>query len=163
KSTRLSLPDMATIQPNAFFRSMFIIISMVLITSCKQGSDVEPLPDSQIESALPSLADTLASRAASADARSSPQRLAINQHALDSLVNSGILDGVLDVGDTAPDFTLSDARGNSITLSDELEKGPVVLFWYRGGWCPYCNLNLQYMQRALPEFQELGASMMALT
>lgn len=148
---------------NSISRLIVVIVTMICVTSCSQESEVTPPPVDNVESSLPSLSDTLASRAASADARSTPERLAINQFALDSLENSGILDQVLDVGDVAPDFTLNNASGNSISLYDELENGPVVLFWYRGGWCPYCNLNLQYMQRALPDFKALGASMMALT
>src|SRR5687768_17109503 len=48
----------------------------------------------------------------------------------------------LKVGDTAPDFTLIDARGEQVRLYDALEKATVVLIFYRGSWCPYCNLQL---------------------
>ena len=47
---------------------------------------------------------------------------------------SGILDGAVKLGDTAPDFTLPDAIGNMVTLSKLLKEGPVVLTWYRGNW-----------------------------
>jgi peroxiredoxin len=70
---------------------------------------------------------------------------------------------VLQVGDIAPDFTLPDALGNKISLKDRLTKGPVVLTFYRGGWCPYCNLELRAYQQLLPEIRELGASLIAVS
>jgi peroxiredoxin len=66
-------------------------------------------------------------------------------------------------GDAAPDFTLPNARGVPVTLSKLLAKGPVVLVFYRGGWCPYCNLQLRAYQRALPELRALGASLVAVS
>lgn len=80
-----------------------------------------------------------------------------------AVTNSGILDAALQVGDKAPDFTLPDALGEEVTLYSQLEKGPVVLTWYRGGWCPYCNITLQYLQQRLPDFKKEGASLLALT
>ena len=66
---------------------------------------------------------------------------------IDELRTSGILDNAINVGDYAPEFKLVNAIGNEVSLYDELEKGPVVLVWYRGGWCPYCNLQLQHIQQ----------------
>jgi len=76
---------------------------------------------------------------------------------------SGIESSALQVGDTAPNFTLSNASGESVELYDYLDKGYVILTWYRGGWCPYCNLTLQYLQRELTEFQKYNANLIALT
>lgn len=69
----------------------------------------------------------------------------------------------LNVQDTAPDFQLKNATGNLVSLHDYIVKGPVVLTWYRGGWCPYCNLTLRALQESLPAFQTKGASLLALT
>ena len=69
----------------------------------------------------------------------------------------------LKMGDAAPDFTLTNATGRKVTLSEMIKKGPVILTWYRGGWCPYCNLALAYMQRFLPQFVEAGAELIAIT
>ncbi|WKN45158.1 peroxiredoxin-like family protein [Tunicatimonas pelagia] len=66
-------------------------------------------------------------------------------------------------GDTAVDFTLPNARGQSMSLKEYLQEGPVVLTWYRGGWCPYCNITLRALQQALPEFKAKGANLLALT
>ncbi|MBI1250600.1 MAG: redoxin domain-containing protein [Alphaproteobacteria bacterium] len=80
-----------------------------------------------------------------------------------ALAASGIADRAAKAGDQAPDFVLPDARGRDVGLSDLLEKGPVVLSFYRGGWCPYCNLELRALQQALPEFETLGATLVAVS
>jgi peroxiredoxin len=79
------------------------------------------------------------------------------------LGNSDLLDQALQVGQLAKDFSLSNALGESVNLFQLLEHGPVVLTWYRGGWCPYCNLTLHALQSYLPKFKELRASLVALT
>lgn len=82
---------------------------------------------------------------------------------IDAVANGGIIESAINVGDTAPNFTLMNATGKKVTLADELKKGPVVLTWYRGGWCPYCNLTLRALQDELPNFQAEGASLIAVS
>jgi peroxiredoxin len=67
------------------------------------------------------------------------------------------------VGDKAPTFTLTDPEGNAVSSADLLAKGPLVVSFYRGVWCPYCNMELQALQEALPLFQRLGASLVAIS
>jgi peroxiredoxin len=81
---------------------------------------------------------------------------------VNEIAASGTAHG-LAVGAQAPDFTLPDALGKPVTLSDLLKDGPVVVTFYRGEWCPYCNLQMRALQTALPEFQELGASLVAIS
>ncbi|MBU1263161.1 MAG: AhpC/TSA family protein [Gammaproteobacteria bacterium] len=69
----------------------------------------------------------------------------------------------IQVGERAPDFTLPNAFGQRVNLYDELKKGPVVLVFYRGAWCPFCNLHLRVLRENLPEFQALGAQLIAIT
>lgn len=69
----------------------------------------------------------------------------------------------LEVGVRAPGFALPDALGNPVTLPHLLSDGPVVVTFYRGEWCPYCNLQLRALQAALPEFRDLGASLVAIS
>ena len=76
---------------------------------------------------------------------------------------SGIEKSAKKVDDKAPDFTLKDSLGLEVTLSKVLKKGPVVLTWYRGGWCPYCNIALAAYQEKLPEIRAAGANFIALT
>jgi thiol-disulfide isomerase/thioredoxin len=72
------------------------------------------------------------------------------------LAASGIAQRALKAGDRAPDFNLPDARGGYVRLKDLLATGPVVLSFYRGSWCPYCNLELHALQQALPEITRLS-------
>ena len=67
------------------------------------------------------------------------------------------------VGDIAPDFTLPNASDKQINLQNYLAKGPVILNFYRGGWCPYCNLELRAYQQILPEIKSIGASLIAIS
>jgi peroxiredoxin len=69
----------------------------------------------------------------------------------------------LRVGQLAPDFSLPNALGREVRLSDALARGPFVLTFYRGAWCPYCNLELHTLQSALPELREHGARLIAIT
>jgi len=66
-------------------------------------------------------------------------------------------------GDHAPDFALPEARGGTVTLAARRVAGPVVLVFYRGGWCPYCNLELRAWQGLLPRLQALGGSLIAIS
>ncbi|MGB1261687.1 MAG: peroxiredoxin-like family protein [Cognaticolwellia sp.] len=69
----------------------------------------------------------------------------------------------LKAGNKAPNFRLKNAFGNTIELQQELAKGPVVLVFYRGAWCPYCNLHLHALQKNLAEFEKYGAQVIAIT
>lgn len=69
----------------------------------------------------------------------------------------------LRAGESAPDFTLFNAFGRRVTLSDQLKEGPVVLAFYRGAWCPFCNIELNALQRGLMHFKKYNASLIAVT
>lgn len=69
----------------------------------------------------------------------------------------------LPIGARAPDFTLSNADGEPVSLSAALERGPVVLKFYRGAWCPICNRDLREFQVAIDRITSLGASMIAVS
>lgn len=66
-------------------------------------------------------------------------------------------------GDKAPDFTGYDQSGKQVTLKDFLKEGPVVLFFYRGNWCPACNKQLKEYQDSLDIITSLGAKLVAIT
>tara|TARA_R110002049_G_scaffold26721_2_gene92820 strand:- start:124 stop:774 length:651 start_codon:yes stop_codon:yes gene_type:complete len=69
----------------------------------------------------------------------------------------------LKIDEKAPHFELPNAQGKLISLSKVLEKGPVVLTFYRGSWCPYCNLQLRALQAKLNEIHALGATLIAIS
>lgn len=82
---------------------------------------------------------------------------------IEQLITSGAAEQALKEGEQARDFTLPDARGLAVTLSHLLQQGPVVIAFYRGEWCPYCNLQLHAYQQMLPQIQALGASLVAIS
>lgn len=67
------------------------------------------------------------------------------------------------VGDEAPDFALPDQHGDEVWLSALLRGGPVVLIFYRGEWCPYCNLQLRTFQANLAQLAEHRAQLVAIS
>lgn len=67
------------------------------------------------------------------------------------------------VGEPAPDFSLPNQTGDEVRLSVLLRSGPVVLVFYRGAWCPYCNLQLRMFQAWLSRFEERGAWLVAIS
>ncbi|MBX2861635.1 MAG: AhpC/TSA family protein [Vampirovibrio sp.] len=88
---------------------------------------------------------------------------AVMKKANQDLIDSGILDTALKVGDTAPDFTLSDATGQPVHLENELKNGPVVITFYRGKWCPYCNTALVALAETTPAINGAGARVLAVS
>ncbi|ATG76654.1 AhpC/TSA family protein [Pseudoalteromonas sp. 20-92] len=69
----------------------------------------------------------------------------------------------LDLNQSAPSFELPNQYGQSVQLTELLAKGPVVVTFYRGSWCPYCNLQLKALQARLPEIHALGAQLVAIS
>jgi peroxiredoxin len=85
------------------------------------------------------------------------------QESIDKVRNSGIAERALKAGDCAPEFSVPNAYGRQVSLSAELEKGPVILSFYRGGWCPYCNLELRAYQAILSEIRAAGGDLVAIS
>ena len=77
--------------------------------------------------------------------------------------HAGTVNNALQVGQSAPDFTLSDAFGKEVSLKRLRATGPVVISFYRGEWCPFCNITLRGLQQALPEMKALGATLVAIS
>ena len=79
------------------------------------------------------------------------------------LINSKIAAASITNGQKLPNFTLPNAVGKEITLESLLAKGALVVSFYRGGWCPYCNMELRALQTALPEITARGANLVAIS
>jgi len=92
-----------------------------------------------------------------------PEILQTMMQATQELVASGIAGKAVQTGDQAPGFTLPNTRGELVSLAPLLEKGPVVLNFYRGAWCPYCQLELKALNDALPDITALGASLLSIS
>jgi peroxiredoxin len=78
-------------------------------------------------------------------------------------LRDGLAKTALKVGDRAPSIVLGNAKGQTVDVSALLKKGPVIVVFYRGGWCPYCNLELRAFQRLLPKIEAVGASLVAIS
>ena len=91
------------------------------------------------------------------------EALDIMHRATAELVASGQALNAKKAGDRAPEFTLKDPEGNVVSSASLLENGPLVVSFYRGVWCPYCNLELQALQAALPEIAGRGANVVAIS
>jgi peroxiredoxin len=79
------------------------------------------------------------------------------------LIASGAASHAKKAGDIAPSFSLKDPDGNIVSSDELLKKGPLVVSFYRGVWCPYCNMELQALEAAKPQFDKHGASLVAIS
>lgn len=109
------------------------------------------------------LSEELEARRDASAERTSDARAAVMARSLRILEDSGIVEHALGVGELAPDFVLPDATGREVGLSDMLNAGPVVVSFYRGAWCPYCNIELRALQGALAGFRDVGATLVAIS
>lgn len=143
-----------------------IVLSCLI--SCNSGNHHENKEDHQKEVDMnredkTSLKSRLEERKSNFELKADEEKKRIYKEGLESVVESGIVSTAKQIGDKAPDFSLNNAVGNPVSLSEYLKKGDVVLTWYRGGWCPYCNLTLHALQQELPKFKANGANLIALT
>ena len=83
---------------------------------------------------------------------------------IQSLLDQGVPANVVAVGDALESFTLDDASRTPVSLDELVKSGPAVVVFYRGGWCPYCNLALRtYQRELLPELSAFGARLVAIS
>jgi len=78
------------------------------------------------------------------------------------LKQSDLEAGAVKAGDSAPDFDLPELAGGKLSLTGLLAEGPLVINFYRGAWCPYCNLEMQALQAALPDIEAAGGRLIAI-
>ncbi|HTW43966.1 MAG TPA: redoxin domain-containing protein [Acidobacteriaceae bacterium] len=106
---------------------------------------------------MPHLQDQLDEITANTRTLVQPERLAINERAVEDLFATGIEQRILPAGTKAPDFALTDATGRIVRSSDLLALGPVILNFFRGRWCPYCVTELEAWRDLYPIIRERGA------
>jgi peroxiredoxin len=111
----------------------------------------------QIDTLTTRLSDLLASR------RQGAAWDAAYLQILARLNHEGFLSQVIAPGAAFPDFVLPSAEGRLVALGDALAKGPVVLCFFRGDWCPFCRLMLGELAERLGEIEAAGATLLALT
>jgi peroxiredoxin len=82
---------------------------------------------------------------------------------LKGLIASGLAKRAVKIGDPAPEFVLPDVDGNAVSSAALIEKGPLVVTFYRGFWCPFCNADLQAVEAAAERIRGFGASLVAIS
>lgn len=146
---------------------LFLITTVLILISCEskdnETQNVRENTEMVEKSEYTPLSEKLNERKSNFEKKADDEVKRIYAEGIQAIVDAGVLDNALNVGDKAPDFTLKNATGDDISLYDRLDEGPVVLVWYRGGWCPYCNITLQRLQSELPNFEKHNASLIALT
>lgn len=89
--------------------------------------------------------------------------IAAYERGIDALRVAGVAGRALAAGDAMPDFELPDARGRTVRSADLLAGGPLIVTFYRGGWCPYCNLELRTYQAKIGRIRQAGAAVVAIS
>jgi len=146
-----------------------LFILSIVFTSCDNSNQPSVNTENQDskmnieESGKQSLKSQLDAKKEAFELKADDHKKQVYKEGIQSVEDSGILEKALNVGDIAPNFILTNALGENIELYQHLKKGKVVLTWYRGGWCPYCNLTLHELQLELPNFKSNGAQLLALT
>ncbi|HEY4104643.1 MAG TPA: peroxiredoxin-like family protein [Polyangiaceae bacterium] len=92
-----------------------------------------------------------------------PHVVALFHRTTDELIATGQAERSLKVGDIAPTFTLKTAEGELVSSTDMLERGPLIVTFYRGVWCPYCNIDLQAIEEVAKEIRSLGAQLVSIS
>lgn len=92
-----------------------------------------------------------------------PEIHPIMERATAELIASGQASRAIKAGDRAPSFTLRDQDGNAVSSAELLRRGPLVITFYRGVWCPYCNIELQAINDVLPQIEAYGANVVAIS
>ncbi len=110
-----------------------------------------------------SLTDDLKARAAQSAAKYSETTHKIMNDGIQSLRDAKLVSKALKTGDKIPEITLPNAANKNISIQELLLDRKVVLSFYRGGWCPYCNIELKALQEAQLEFEKYGATLVAIS
>ncbi len=87
----------------------------------------------------------------------------IYEEGIEQAANSGVLETALREGDKIPEFKLPNINGKIISVKNLLKQGPIVLLWYRGGWCPYCSIQLRTYNEYLQEFKKFDVRLVAIS
>ena len=97
------------------------------------------------------------------DAKLPADVLALMNTTNEELIAQHIKDNALQIGQKVENFSLANHNGENIELADLLKKGPIIISFYRGGWCPYCNLELKALNDYLPQFKTQSAQLVAIS
>lgn len=110
-----------------------------------------------------SLTEALEARVALGRKKIPTSILEVMDKTTNDLITQEISAQAFKVGDTFPSFELLNVKSEEVNLNRVKGEKATVISFYRGGWCPYCNLELQALQQVLPEFKSLGANLVAIS
>ena len=135
-----------------------LVPAALALSGCGKKDTEKPKPRPRVP-----FQQRLANQKAGWEAKAPEEQKKIFEDAIAALAKSTIVKMARKVGDKAPAFELVTGDGSEVTLAGLLKTGPVVVVWYRGGWCPYCNIHLSGLQEVLPEIRSLGATLVAIS
>ena len=121
------------------------------------------ISETEAEQSATTLREELAERKRLMELYVPSETRAVNERATEELRNSGLIERALKPGDRAPAFTLSHQDGKPVSSAELLAKGPLVIAFLRGRWCPFCCGEAEALNRMLPEFESAGASLIAIS
>lgn len=134
-------------------------LTLILCLSCTKKETAMDNTSSTEQS----LTEQLAEKAENSKAKVPTETKAIMLKAIEDLKTSEVMSTALKEGSKIPHFTLPDVKKGTVRSSNLLEQGPLLIVFYRGGWCPYCNLQLRDLQKHYREIQETGALLVAIS
>jgi peroxiredoxin len=136
------------------FALAFLVVALTTLAARADDAATQPATR-PVEQQLQAMADGVS--------KMHPEANQTLEAGIAEVAASGIVEKAPKVGDKAELFELPDAAGKTVRLEDLLKNGPVVLTWYRGGWCPYCNISLHGLSNAQPTISALGATLVAIS
>ncbi|WP_240928390.1 peroxiredoxin-like family protein [Thalassoroseus pseudoceratinae] len=141
-----------------------VAVAMSVTTGCTERAKSQgEQTDSKQSGETPMLSKLLEEKAAASVTRIPEDVRQKYAQGIETVRATNIEKTAKQVGDTAIDAQLSGWDGKSVKLSDLWQDGPIVMMWYRGGWCPYCNIQLRAMQQSLDKIENAGAKLVVLT
>lgn len=144
------------------YRLLFFALLLVPIAGCSPAVSTEIPAENEPSTEAP-LARKLEAMQRRFEDTAPPEKVKLYERGIETVRRTGIEDDAVQVYDVAPSFSLPDATGDKVSLDALLKEGPVVLVWYRGGWCPYCNLTLGAYQARLGDIRKAGGQLVAIS
>lgn len=133
-----------------------------LLLTLFAAATLTPVGQAQTTTETPSLSDELNALSAGFARKAPPEMVATFARGVEDVRRLGLVESAKNVGDSAPNGELTTNGGQAIAVESLWADGPVVVSFYRGGWCPYCNLQLKALQRSLSDLEGAGAKVVAI-
>ncbi|QDT31934.1 peroxiredoxin-like family protein [Thalassoglobus polymorphus] len=141
-----------------------LTIALTVTSGCTESANSQSEnPAATQPEDLPMLSEQLEEKAASSVTRIPEDVRQAYAQGIEKVRATGIEKSAKQVGDAAIDAQLTGWDGSTVKLSELWQEGPIVLMWYRGGWCPYCNIQLRAMQQSMDKIENSGAKLVVLT